>query len=201
MINSLVKELVVVDLPTTPAFAYMIPFHLENKLILVGDVEPFQDVLNKMLSLSPIKTGEAYLTIDSRIIRKGNSHRRPGPHVDGNYLFQWGTGGGNGWLTGTKGRILTPEDHRLQYESKLGGMLIVASHEGCRVWEGQYKQLPKQGGDCSHLQLDTKDSFVMKKNTIYLTNSTCIHESLKMSQDVMRSLIRITLPATEEVFK
>ena len=123
--------------------------------------------------------------------------RRGGPHTDGNYLYGWG-GNGGGWLTGEDGRFLPREKHINQYCSDKGGMLIISSYEACKGWNGEYDGEPNQGGDCSHLDLSTMESFIMEKNTLYWGNSTFIHESLPIDEDVKRQLVRITLPADAE---
>jgi hypothetical protein len=115
---------------------------------------------------------------------------------NGGYAI-WG-GGGGGWLTGEDGRFLPREQHEEQYCSEKGGMLIVSSYEACKGWNGEYEGQPNQGGDCSHLDLSKMDNFNLKSNTLYWGNSTFIHESLPLEEDVKRQLVRITLPADAE---
>lgn len=42
------------------------------------------------------------------------------------------------------------------------------------------------------------NSFNLKSHTLYWGNSTFIHESLPLEEDVERQLVRITLPADAE---
>lgn len=175
---------------------YMHEFDMQNPTLPAG-YERWSGVVNDIISHSPKKTGIAYLTIDEKIVKKGESHRRGGPHTDGNYLYGWG-GNGGGWLTGEDGRFLPREKHINQYCSDKGGMLIISSYEACKGWNGEYDGEPNQGGDCSHLDLSTMKSFIMEKNTLYWGNSTFIHESLPIDEDVKRQLVRITLPADAE---
>ena len=175
---------------------YMHEFDIENPHLPKG-YERWESLIKEMVSHSPKKTGKAYLTIDEKIVTKGNSHRRGGPHTDGNYLFGWG-GGGSGWLTGEDGRFLPREKHEQQYCSDKGGMLLISSYEACKGWNGDYDGEPNQGGDCSHLDLSKMESFMLKKNTLYWGNSTFIHESLPLEEDVRRQIVRITLPADAE---
>lgn len=159
----------------------------------------FDPVVDRMLSVVNLNDGDKiFVTIDQKHVTAGQSHRRPGPHVDGNYIFDWGGGGGNGWLTGTAGRVLSPENHKLQYCNPRGGMIIASDHKACRGWIGQFTGQPNQGGDCSHLQdqLDLAQQFWMDPNKIYVGNSTFIHESVAVARDVDRTLVRITLPPT-----
>jgi hypothetical protein len=174
---------------------YMHEFDMTNPSLPMG-YERWNTTLKEIVAASPKQTGKAYITIDEKIVRAGKSHRRGGPHTDGNYLFGWG--GGGGWLTGEDGRFLPREQHKEQYCSEKGGMLIVSSYEACDGWNGEYNGEPNQGGDCSHLDLEKMEKFRLKSNTLYWGNSTFIHESLPISEDVERQLIRITLPADAE---
>lgn len=175
---------------------YMHEFDISNPILPPG-YDRWYEVLKEMIKYSPIKKGKAYITIDEKLITKGNSHRRGGPHTDGNYLFGWG-GGGSGWLTGEDGRFLPREQHEEQYCSNKGGMLIVSSYEACKGWNGDFNGQPNQGGDCSHLDLSKMDTFNLKSNMLYWGNSTFIHESLPIQEDVKRQLIRVTLPANAD---
>jgi hypothetical protein len=175
---------------------YMHEFDMANPSLPTG-YERWNGVIKEIIASSPKQTGRAYITIDEKIVRAGESHRRGGPHTDGNYLFSWG-GGGGGWLTGEDGRFLPREKHEQQYCSDKGGMLIVSSYEACKGWDGDFDGEPSQGGDCSHLDLSKLESYNLKANTLYWGNSTFIHESLPLEEDVKRQLIRITLPADAE---
>jgi hypothetical protein len=137
---------------------------------------------------------EVFLTIDEREVKAGEAHRRGGAHVDGNYIYTWGRDGG-GWLNGTPGRILTPEQHAQQYQSPLGGTIIASNYEGCDVWTGEVAGIPGQGGDCEHLrpQFDSLTKFRMKANRAYIGNSLFIHQSMPLDSQVKRQLIRLTL--------
>jgi len=175
---------------------YMHEFDMANPSLPKG-YERWNTTLKEMVVASPKQTGKAYITIDEKIVKAGKSHRRGGPHTDGNYLFGWG-GGGGGWLTGEDGRLLPREQHEEQYCSEKGGMLMVSSYEACKGWNGDYEGQPNQGGDCSHLDLSKMNNFNLKSNTLYWGNSTFIHESLPLEEDVKRQLVRITLPADAE---
>lgn len=128
-------------------------------------------------------------------LKKEETHRRGGPHVDGNYCFGWG-GGGGGWSTGEKGRYLTMEKHLRQYFSSLGGMFIASSYSACRVWLGEFSGISGQRGSCEHImdQFPDKESFLLKPNTLYFLNSLCAHESMPVDSDINRQILRITMP-------
>jgi hypothetical protein len=72
-----------------------------------------------------------------------------------------------------------------------GGMLLVADNVGCQVWKGDIKGSIGEGGCCSNVDLTTLQSEIMKPNEVFYLNALGIHESIKLNQDVQRSLIRI----------
>jgi hypothetical protein len=158
----------------------------------------YETVVERMFRKSgmPADT-KFYITVDEREVQAGEAHRRGGAHIDGNFLFGWG-GGGNGWLNGVPGRVLTPEQHRLQYQSPLGATLIASNYPGCDVWVGHYKGIPGQGGDCEHLREEMADmtKVRLEPNMIYLMNSGCIHQSVPVDRTVHRQLVRLTLDNT-----
>ena len=164
---------------------------------LQGVPDAYHDIVNGMLADAgiPEHTG-FYVTIDEQFLKKDNKLRRGGVHIDGNYLFSWGSSGG--WLNGTPGRMLTEEQHKLQYQSSLGGIVMASSFVACEGFLGEVHGEPGQGGDCEHLrgQFGALESFWLKKNTVYLGNSTFIHEGHVVSKDTNRQLVRLTLDTT-----
>jgi hypothetical protein len=172
----------------------MVPFDMAT---LAGVPDRLKSVIQKIIGGLPKLEGKAFLTVHTKDIEPNTTHRRGGAHIDGNYIesLSWCTTGGNGWKVGGDGLHITPEEHILSYETKTGGMLIVSDYPACAGWNGEFKTKAKEGGDCSHLNLDPKDGFIMEPNRVYYGTSQFIHESLPISEKVTRTLIRITLPA------
>lgn len=142
-----------------------------------------------------------WVTIDESRVKKGQKHRRGGAHIDGCYeTMGWNGWGGGGWLNGVPGRMLSAAEHALSYQNPNGGMIIASNYEACKVWTGEIDGIAGQGGSCEHLrdQFDALESGMMEANRVYLTNSTCIHESLPLEQTFNRQLIRITLSAEHQ---
>jgi hypothetical protein len=99
------------------------------------------------------------------------------------------------WATGFLVGGLNEEQHFKQYcSSGNGGMIISSSYEACDGWIGEFDNIPLDGGDCSHIDLSGLDKFRLKANKVYLGNSTFLHESLPIDEEVNRQMIRITLP-------
>lgn len=79
---------------------YMHEIDLSQKVNLPNEFKDYESIAQKMIDCSPVKEGIAWITIDNKFVSKGRTHRRGGPHVDGNYNYYWG---GNGWKTGDTG--------------------------------------------------------------------------------------------------
>jgi hypothetical protein len=183
----------------------MLPFNLETLQEIPGDLTKL--VANMIKNLQ-IKKGIAFLTLDGKMVLKGDSQRRAGVHIDGNYLASsWGSsdegwgggtegnaGGGNGWKVGEGGRIISSTEHKASYKSTTGGMLIASTYPACRGWNGKFEGDAYIGGDCTRI-LGLDEGFLLKKNTVYYGNSQFLHESLPVEKDVFRIIARITLPA------
>jgi len=171
----------------------MVPFDMAT---LAGVPEHLKKVISQVLSGLPMLKGTAFLTVHTKHIEPNTTHRRGGAHIDGNYMerLSWCSPGTSGWKVGGDGMTLSAEDHVLSYETKTGGLLLVSDYPACAGWNGEFNTKAKEGGDCSHLNLDPKDGFIMKPNTVYYGTSQFVHESLPISEEVTRTLIRITLP-------
>ncbi|AFQ96579.1 hypothetical protein STRATTON_129 [Erwinia phage vB_EamM_Stratton] len=162
---------------------------------------PYSAIVRKMLDDAQIPADQkVFLTIDEKELAAGQPHRRGGAHIDGVYdMFadetRMGWGGGGGWLNGVPGRMLDDAGHKRSYQNENGGMLIVSSFPACQVWTGELDGVAGQGGSCEHLRdkFDTLETSVMDANRVYKASSMCIHESLPVTQDVKRQLLRITL--------
>lgn len=181
------------NIPFEREYLYMHPIQLESFKSLPGKMDKFNSIIKSMIDFLPYQKGKSYVTIDRKKLNKGETHRRGGVHIDGNYCFGWG---GSGWSCGTQGKYLPSDKHLLQYGSKLGGMIIVSDEEACKIWEGEIEGLPGQGGDCNHLtdQLNYLPTKILNKNTCYWLNSMGVHESLPLNNSCERTLIRLTLP-------
>ncbi len=157
----------------------MMPFHLHDPDGSLPDyIRPWSDVLNVMCAGDE---GIGYLTIDEAIIPDGETHRRPGMHVDGvgpkgDLSGGWGGGGG---YAGTY------------------GMKMVSSHVGCRAWEQTFLGMPGPDGDCSHLasQIDPRTEVIMGPGEVWHCAALCVHEALPMDGMTYRQFCRISMPS------
>lgn len=187
--QSLVKQLDEVKIPYFDGEMSMIPFNLFD---LKGVPEYFKGVVNNMTKHLIHRQGEAFLTVHGKTLKKNQTLRRGGAHTDGSYdklVFDWG---GGGWKVGQVGPGTSTEDHKNLYLSNTGGIIITSNFESCLGWSGEFDGVPGRGGDCSHITLG--EPFMLKRNKIYYGNNHFIHESIPVSEDCHRVMVRITLP-------
>lgn len=178
-----------IDLPLYLGEQAMTEFDLNT---LAGLPTEFVKIARAMLLNIKHCGGKAFFTIHGKKLMKGETLRRGGAHTDGNYEPHQMTFGGGGWKVGQDGPSINTQLHARQYNTIKGGILLASNYESCLGWVGDYKGLPKTGGDCSHIELDKP--FMLEKNKVYCGNNHFIHESLPLSGDVHRVMVRITMP-------
>ena len=171
----------------------MIPFDLQT---LAGLPEEFVDIVKQMLS-KVVATGTGFFTIHGQQLKKNETLRRPGAHIDGNYCISAMSWGGGGWKV-DQASTLTKEQHSEYYETTNGGIILASSYPSCLGWEGTYEGYIGIGGSCEHIDLPKDKAVMLQPHTIYYGNNHFIHESLPVDADTHRTLCRITLPITHE---
>lgn len=167
-----------------PAFSgiriMMMPFLLEDLDTLPAMLDSWAFAVADLCRMSSVKRGVAYLTIDEAAVSAGMTHRRPGLHVDGigedGGCGAWG-GGGGGYAA--------------------NGMLVAASHLGCRGWAQEFSVDAGPNGDCEQLraELDPVAEVQMLAGNVYWCNPTAVHESISMMDDVERQFVRLSMPS------
>lgn len=188
----------------------MMPFRLESPADSIPDsLAAWREALGQLCRMGPAKKGVAYLTIDEALVRAGETHRRPGLHVDGiGPRLAAGSWGGGGWAGGDPSPDPKPE--KPTEKPKKGGrtvrtsapwrerrgMIVAASHVGCRGWHQAFVGFPGSNGDCAHLaaQRESAKEVVMRANQAYWCAPLAVHESLPVPVDVRRQFVRISMP-------
>lgn len=195
MINSVGKITGTVEFPQfSGTRIYMAPITKEN--FRDGIPEQYHLTLGAMLDQVPQigMKDQIFVTIDEKHLMPNTQHRRGGAHIDGNFIFDWGGGDRGGWMSGVSaGRQLSARNHKLQYGSKRGGILMASNYSACQVWVGDIEGSPEQGGDVSHLDLSGMESFMLPAGQVLLGNSSMIHQGHTVQQEVNRQLIRVTM--------
>ena len=192
---SICKNMGKIELPIISGEFPMIPFDIAS----MKGLGRFKSIAIKMLEGISNESGTAYFTIHGKKLSAGQTLRRGGAHIDGNYEpHAMDFGGGGGWKVGQEGRPVGHPTHARQFEKETGGIVLASNYYACNGWGGEYKDIPKKGGDCTHFDLG--ESFKLEKDTIYYGNNHFIHESIPMRGGVHRVFARITLPE-QHVFK
>lgn len=193
VLHSAYRPLVAVTLP--PFAARQMRYHafdLAAPHMPVG----FEDYLQPVAALceaAGARDGEAYLTVDEKVIPAGMSQRRPRPHVDGCFRrhgdqMSWGGGGSGKWLHYCNDVGASP----------IGRMAVIvaASVSGCRAWKGRFLGRPAVDGDLSHIADQLGEGEVLPANVGHLLSPDCVHESMTFERETRRTFIRIALPAS-----
>lgn len=156
----------------------MMPYLMEDiRGTLPGFLQQYVNIVETMSA--QCDSGVGYLTVDEAFVRAGETHRRPGLHVDGvdETGSVGGWGGGGGWGT--------------------AGMTVLSSHVGCRAWYQWFDDLPKEDGDCEHLRKSCKPmcQFTLEPGRIYKFEPLTVHESIPMNRDTERQFVRVSYPS------
>lgn len=161
---------------------------IEIGAALPPDLTSWDEAIQGLAALVPEHRGKVgYLTIDEKLVQANETHRRPGLHVDGVYRGQAGAWGGGGG----------------PWASQSNGMLLVASEPGCVAYNQRFEGEAGPEGECEHLrsQCHRATRTMLRAETVYWMNATCVHESLPQRAPVRRQLIRLSLPSTAPWFE
>lgn len=135
--------------------------------------------------------GPAYLMVDQAFVLAGEPHRRPGVHVDGNWIAAKGRhGGGHLHLGGHHhGRHEFP---RPKYNPE--ALILASDVQACRAYLGDYDGIVGEGGDCAHLDLSHLTAIDMEAHIGYIGQVSLLHESLPVPHNTFRTLVRLNIP-------
>lgn len=168
LFDSIIASVGTVNLPQfTGVRVMMLPFLWEAPAETLPDnLRQWRRPLSEICARMAI-TGVGYLTIDEAALKLGETHRRPGLHVDGN----------GPWAK--------------------NGMFIASSRIGARGWHKVFDGEPGTEDTCEHLrpQCSRREATYFLAGRLYYCSPFCVHESLPMTSDVERTLIRVSLPS------
>lgn len=188
MLNSYCRPLCTVQLPYRNRQHYMHAFDLANPIMLPG-FEDYARPVRDLCEAAGARVGTAFMTVDEKVVRAGQSQRRPRPHVDGVFvpdLHLWSNGPSPGWNHHCNDIGRGP--------ARRMSVIVVASVAGCRAWEGQFDGQPAMDGDLSHIHSQLGEGQVLPANKGFVLSPDCVHESMLLSNTVERSFLRIALP-------
>ncbi len=163
--------------PFTGERIYMQPFlKMDGEVLLPSRFARWVPVVTAMLE-GIESAAKMYLMVDQSEVKAGASHRRPGPHIDGN----WSERGGG-----------TVDAHDFD-DTEL--LLLASDVEGCVAYVGSYPRVDfGPGGDCSAMDLSGLTKVKLEAGYVYLGTVATIHESIPVEQDCQRTLVRINVP-------
>lgn len=120
--------------------------------------------------------GPVYLMVDQMRVAKGETHRRPGMHVDG-------------WWDEKAG------SHGHRRGAGVQTLVLAATHEGCRAFVGSYDDASVgDGGDCSAVDARGMDVVPMAPGRAYHGDAaTLLHESVPCAEDCERTVVRLNV--------
>ncbi len=197
MLISLYKHVGSIDFPEYKGLQiYMHEFDPNNPTMPEG-CEDYISVISDMCTMAKIDK-PVFVTIDEKIVKAGESQRRPDPHVDGCFMPQMGNWGHGGWSHDGGGGSWS---HGGGWKHGCNALpfsrmpVIVASTvSGCKAWKGEFDAEPKNNGDLSHIAEILGEGELLLPNEAYMLSPDCIHESLVFEKDTKRQFVRLALP-------
>ena len=178
---------------------YMFPFKIAEGL--PDWLKRWDTIVKKMLE--GVETEDFIcLTIDQGHIEKGTTQRRNGKHVDCAYNLNFEfndnpTPGFKQYLSATHGAPPPIPGHRPRAIG--GGMLLAASHIGCKGYRGTIDGWPEMYGDCDHLNVEQTEVVELQSNVVYLANATMVHETIGAACEQDRQFVRLSMPTHSEI--
>lgn len=167
----------------------------------------WQPIVNSMLD-GVETTLPIYLMVDQGMVKAGDTHRRPGVHVDG----YWNPGKGkHGWRNRigahggsghgqhrrdrgySGGHGSRPPTHlRKGYGEE--ALFLATDVSACRAYSGEWEGMAGEGGDCSHINVSALHQVMFESNKVYAGNVAMLHESLPVKADTLRTVVRLNVP-------
>lgn len=171
---------------------YMLPFQQSKGL--PENLCRWQSTVDMMLDGIQISS-PIYLMVDQGQVKAGQAHRRPGLHVDGNWIAQqmdhshppthmhrgdW-KGGGGRWNDATEG--YSPET-----------IFLASDVSACLGYAGDFLASIGRKGECSEVALSSLSAIPFAAGYCYAGNATMLHESIAVPFDCQRTVVRLTVP-------
>jgi hypothetical protein len=184
MLNSHYKSLGPATLPPWQGRRrYMHGFDLAAPRMAAG-YEDYLPVVTALCAAAGATAGKAYMTVDEKLVAAGSSQRRPGPHVDGQYIPSmegWKHQGGWNHVCNSVPLARMP-------------VIVAASVAGCVAWQGQFDAQPTPQGDLSHIAGLLGLGQLLTENHGWWLSPDCVHESMVFRRPTQRTFLRIALP-------
>lgn len=186
---------------------YMLPFTLRSGL--PKEARRYQNVVDQMMgSIQVDRDQECYFMVDEKDVVPGQTHRRPGLHVEGYWIqdIRCHGGGGThsplGYHAPTPGHSPSPpqepekkeKKEKKKVQSMFEAVLLASSHTAARALIGDYTRdfvADWRGGDCAELDTTGLDEMILQGGLSYNMDVFTLHESLPVQAQMKRTVIRI----------
>ena len=166
---------------------------------LPADLARWQSTVDAM-TRGILATGPAFLMIDQTEVSAGQTHRRPGLHVDGywhpvmsRHGNQPAPGGGHNPAPAPRpGHVFAHSGH---CPSGAREALIIASDvEGCEAYEGEWDGVAGAGGDCSAVRVARLRRQRMCAGVAWIGETgALLHSAIPLSARNLRTVVRINV--------
>lgn len=196
MIKSTIREGYTAPFPEhTGERVHMVPF----KDVLPDNLSRWQRTVDVMLRGIEIPN-KAYLMIDQQELKYGQYHRRPGVHVDGNWV---GAGfdhdpPNDGYkhppTKPTKPKLHLGRHSHDHYIYKPELVILASNVSACEAYVGEFDGTPDSQGSCDHFDLSKAERVFMHKFKVYTGTATTLHRTLPVLTDCKRTVVRINVP-------
>jgi len=120
---------------------------------------------------------DIHVTVDEKFLKAGETQRKPKPHVDGRFMS-------GGWSHGWN-------HYCNEVPLKRMAIAVASNVARCKVFNGVFTGEPSEQGDCSHLSDQLGEGVIVPENQWHLLSPDCVHESMPMDYDCVRSFIRV----------
>lgn len=181
---------------------YMLPF--ERKL--PAKYARWQPTVDAMLS-GVDHDGRCYLMVDQGTVEAGKSQRRPGLHVDGNWVEELNCHGGGHRHRGhghpppppkpnhvnARGRWDQPKPSWNHFQYAPEAIVLAADVLGAVAYAGEFKADIGPGGEVE-TDVSRMDFVPLTAGLAWIGNVTMLHESIPLPARTQRTVVRINAP-------
>jgi hypothetical protein len=193
----------------------MMPFIAGDKFSIPEEYRQYYGLI-EACDLEEEEVGKVcFLTINESLVKKGNSQRRGGIHVEKTPTKAFGGGGWGGGVPSYAPPAPRPRPARrkrkpaappapktnpdddlppLRIKPKKAyrkGLYMASTIENsCRAWD-MHVDVPGKLGDCEHLRKVLKNPIMLKGSELYWMTDSCPHEALPSLKDTLRQFFRV----------
>lgn len=164
-----------------------------QKAGLPNGMKIWQPIVDEMLF--GIETdGPIYLMVDQGNVKRGQTLRRPGPHIDGHWVpGKYAHGNPSPGHSNPPDRHQQPGRHCLPYDGK-ELILLTSNFYGCDALVGEYEGEFGEGGECGGMMWKGMFREKMRDNHIYTGDVYTVHEAIPSLAEGHRTVVRLNVP-------